>query len=56
MVRIKWKHVKKETGLDRGQPLRVFKKKGQMRTIRRVNSRPTRAKRPASQPDPGDRD
>ncbi|KAI0532173.1 DNA replication/checkpoint protein, partial [Xylaria digitata] len=29
-----------------GQPLRVFKKKGQKRTTRRVNMRPTRTKRP----------
>jgi hypothetical protein len=29
-----------------GQPLRVYKKKGQKRTTRRVNMRPTRAKRP----------
>lgn len=37
-----------ETQLDRnGQPLKVYKKKGQKRTTRRVNMRPTRAKRPA---------
>lgn len=36
-----------EEQLDRGQPLRVFKKKGQKRTTRRVNIRPTRAKRPS---------
>ncbi|KAH9904434.1 DNA replication/checkpoint protein [Xylariomycetidae sp. FL2044] len=36
-----------EEQLDRnGQPLRVFKKKGQKRTTRRVNMRPTRARRP----------
>lgn len=36
-------------GLDRnGQPLRVFKKKGQKRTTRRANMRPVRSKRPAS--------
>ncbi|KAI1273551.1 DNA replication/checkpoint protein [Xylaria sp. FL0933] len=29
-----------------GQPLRVYKKKGQKRTTRRVNMKPTRAKRP----------
>ncbi|KAK3376750.1 DNA replication/checkpoint protein [Lasiosphaeria ovina] len=29
-----------------GQPLRVYKKKGQKRTTRRVNMRPTRSKRP----------
>ncbi|KAI1851265.1 hypothetical protein JX266_003340 [Neoarthrinium moseri] len=29
-----------------GQPLRVFKKKGQKRTTRKVNMRPTRARRP----------
>ncbi|KAI0206638.1 DNA replication/checkpoint protein [Astrocystis sublimbata] len=29
-----------------GQPLRVYKKKGQKRTTRKVNMRPTRAKRP----------
>ncbi|CAM1509084.1 Fc.00g028230.m01.CDS01 [Cosmosporella sp. VM-42] len=34
-------------GLDhRGNPLRVFKKKGQKRTTRKVNMRPTRTKRP----------
>jgi len=32
--------------LDRGQPLRVYKKKGQKRTTRRSNMKPTRAKRP----------
>ncbi|TPX18179.1 uncharacterized protein E0L32_002688 [Thyridium curvatum] len=36
-----------EGGLDRGQPLKVYKKKGQKRTTRRVNMRPSRAKRPA---------
>ncbi|KAK0611502.1 DNA replication/checkpoint protein [Immersiella caudata] len=34
--------------LDRGQPLRVYKKKGQKRTTRRSNLKPTRAKRPAA--------
>lgn len=29
-----------------GQPLRIYKKKGQKRTTRRVNMRPTRAKKP----------
>ncbi|KAI0409129.1 DNA replication/checkpoint protein [Xylaria palmicola] len=32
-----------------GLPLRVYKKKGQKRTTRRVNMRPTRAKRPEAQ-------
>lgn len=31
--------------LDRGQPLRVFKKKGQKRTTKLVNIKPTRTKR-----------
>jgi len=31
-----------------GQPLKVFKKKGQKRTTRRVNIKPTRNKRPAA--------
>lgn len=35
------------TGRD-GQPLRVFKKKGQKRTTRRVNMRPTITKRPSA--------
>ncbi|KAK3321550.1 DNA replication/checkpoint protein [Apodospora peruviana] len=39
--------------LDRGQPLRVFKKKGQKRTTRRVNMRPTRKKRPTKAIDEG---
>ncbi|OIW26485.1 hypothetical protein CONLIGDRAFT_683461 [Coniochaeta ligniaria NRRL 30616] len=39
-----------EEQLDRGQPLRVFKKKGQKRTTRRVNMKPTRARRPTTQP------
>lgn len=34
--------------LDRGQPLRVYKKKGQKRTTRRSNLKPTRSKRPAN--------
>lgn len=33
-----------------GQPLRVYKKKGQKRTTRKVNMRPTRAKRPQQSP------
>lgn len=37
-----------EEQLDRGQPLRVFKKKGQKRTTRRVNMKPTRARRPTT--------
>ncbi|KAK0625234.1 DNA replication/checkpoint protein [Bombardia bombarda] len=37
-----------EEQLDRGQPLRIFKKKGQKRTTRRVNMRPTRMKRPTA--------
>jgi hypothetical protein len=38
-----------EEQLDRnGNPLRVFKKKGQKRTTRRVNIRPTISKRPAN--------
>ncbi|PSR84375.1 DNA replication/checkpoint protein [Coniella lustricola] len=37
-------------GLDRnGQPLRVFKKKGQKRTTRRSNMRPVRTQRPPDQ-------
>lgn len=39
-----------EEQLDRGQPLRVFKKKGQKRTTRRVNMKPTRARRPTTLP------
>lgn len=35
-----------EEQLDRGRPLRVFKKKGQKRTTRRVNMRPARHRRP----------
>ncbi|KLU84707.1 DNA replication regulator SLD2 [Magnaporthiopsis poae ATCC 64411] len=39
----------KDAGLDRnGNPLRVFKKKGQKRTTRRVNMRPVRTRRPAA--------
>ncbi|KAM7204626.1 putative dna replication regulator sld2 protein [Rhypophila sp. PSN 637] len=34
-----------EQQLDRGQPLRVFKKKGQKRTTRKVNMKPSRVKR-----------
>lgn len=44
-------------GLDRnGQPLRVFKKKGQKRTTRKVNMRPTRTKRPSASVAEGDDD
>jgi DNA replication regulator SLD2 len=39
--------VEGELGRD-GQPLRIFKKKGQKRTTRRVNMKPVRTKRPAS--------
>lgn len=36
-----------EDGVDRfGQPLRVYKKKGQKRTTRKTNMRPTRSRRP----------
>lgn len=46
-----------EPQLDRhGQPLKVYKKKGQKRTTRRVNMRPTRAKRPAAQLEEADDD
>lgn len=39
-------------GLGRdGQPLRVYKKKGQKRTTRRVNMRPVRSKRPSEAAD-----
>lgn len=39
----------KDAGLDRnGNPLRVFKKKGQKRTTRRVNMRPVRTRRPVA--------
>lgn len=34
-----------------GQPLRIYKKKGQKRTTRRVNMRPTRAKKPLAPTD-----
>ncbi|XXH01230.1 hypothetical protein Hte_007584 [Hypoxylon texense] len=37
--------TEEQVGRD-GQPLRVYKKKGQKRTTRRVNMRPTRSKRP----------
>ncbi|KAK3400513.1 DNA replication/checkpoint protein [Sordaria brevicollis] len=44
-------------GLDRnGQPLRVFKKKGQKRTTRKINMRPTRTKRPSKPVDEDDDD
>ncbi|KAK1753077.1 putative dna replication regulator sld2 protein [Echria macrotheca] len=33
--------------MDRGQPLRVYKKKGQKRTTRKSNLKPTRTKRPS---------
>jgi hypothetical protein len=39
-----------EQQLDRGQPLKVYKKKGQKRTTRRVNMKPVRFKRPTEQP------
>ena len=35
---------------QRGQPLRLFKKRGQKRTTRLSNMRPTRARRPAQDP------
>jgi len=35
-----------EGGMDRGRPLRVFKKKGQKRTTRLVKMKPTRTRRP----------
>lgn len=37
-----------------GNPLKVYKKKGQKRTTRRVNMRPTRTKRPANMGEGGD--
>ena len=40
--------TEEEEQLDRGRPLRVFKKKGQKRTTRRSNMKPTRAKRPSA--------
>ena len=40
--------TEEELGRD-GQPLRVYKKKGQKRTTRRVNMRPTRTKRPQTE-------
>ncbi|KAB5533650.1 DNA replication regulator SLD2 [Coniochaeta sp. 2T2.1] len=40
-----------EEQLDRGQPLRVYQKKGQKRTTRRHNMKPTRSKRPTTNPD-----
>lgn len=43
-----------EEQLDRGQPLRVFRKKGQKRTTRRVNIRPARVKRPSAVSDEDD--
>jgi hypothetical protein len=36
-----------DTQRTQNQPLRIFKKRGQKRTTRLVNMRPTRAKRPA---------
>lgn len=42
-----------EEQLDRGQPLKVYKKKGQKRTTRRVNMRPTRTRRPAGRTEGG---
>lgn len=42
-------------GLDRsGQPLRVYKKKGQKRTTRRSNMKPVRARRPTTTTTAGD--
>lgn len=42
-------------GMDRnGQPLRVFKKKGQKRTTRRSNMRPVRTMRPTTNDDEAD--
>lgn len=44
-------------GLDRnGQPLRVYKKKGQKRTTRRSNMKPVRTRRPTTAAAPGDAD
>ncbi|SPO04451.1 related to DNA replication regulator SLD2 [Cephalotrichum gorgonifer] len=43
-----------EEDLDRGQPMRLFKKKGQKRTTRRVNMKPTFISRPAAEADPED--
>lgn len=37
-----------EEALDRGQPLQIFKKKGQKRTTRKVNIKPVRTKASAS--------
>ncbi|KAI1771535.1 DNA replication/checkpoint protein [Hypoxylon cercidicola] len=45
--------TEEQLGRD-GQPLRVYKKKGQKRTTRRVNMRPTRSKRPAKEQPEGD--
>lgn len=43
-----------EEQLDRGQPLRVWKKKGQKRTTRLTKMKPTRVKRPVAVPDDED--
>ncbi|KAI0165352.1 DNA replication/checkpoint protein [Hypoxylon sp. FL1284] len=47
--------VEEQLGRD-GQPLKVYKKKGQKRTTRRVNMRPTRTKRPQQPADEGAED
>ncbi len=39
-----------------GQPLRIFKKRGQKRTTRKVNIKPTRTKRPAEPENPTELD
>ncbi|KAJ2906177.1 DNA replication regulator SLD2 [Zalerion maritima] len=40
--------------MDRGRPLKIYKKKGQKRTTRKVNMRPTRSKRPINLAEPED--
>lgn len=46
-----------DAGLDRnGQPLRVYKKKGQKRTTRRSNMKPVRTRRPTTAAASGDAD
>lgn len=46
-----------DAGLDRnGQPLRVYKKKGQKRTTRRSNMKPVRTRRPTAAAASGDAD
>ncbi|KAK3346794.1 DNA replication/checkpoint protein [Lasiosphaeria hispida] len=42
--------------LDRGQPLRVYVKKGQKRTTRRSNMKPARVRRPVDAPGDGEDD